>query len=82
MAHREKHGVLVIYIVSGASFRGVTWLRPKFVLMGGRVSGYATTGMWRPEGANPVPTWRTCSENDLIPYLMGYVASAYSWSVG
>jgi hypothetical protein len=74
MARREKHRVLVIYIVSGASFRGLTWLRPKLVLMGGRVSGYATTGMWRPEGANPVPTWRTCSENVTMPYLMGYVA--------
>ena len=36
------------------SFRGPTWLKPKLVLMGGRVSGYDTVaGMWRPGGANP-----------------------------
>ena len=48
------------------------------VLMGGRVSVYATTGMWRPEGANLfVPTWRTCSQKLQKPYLMGYVAFWY-----
>jgi hypothetical protein len=51
-------------------------------LMGGRVSGYATAGMWRPEGANLfVPTWRTCSQKLHKPILMGFVASPFGWTL-
>jgi hypothetical protein len=48
MARREKHRVLVFL----NCLRSLTWLRPKMVLMGGRVSGYAIAGMWRSEGPN------------------------------
>ncbi len=75
MARREKHRVLDFCIVSGATFRGLlTWLMPKLVLMGGRVSGYASIGnvvaRRREQFRRGAPDLRELQ----YPNLMSYVA--------
>jgi hypothetical protein len=74
MARREKYRVLDFCIVSGATFRGLTWLMPKLVLMGGRVSGYASIGnvaaRRRKQFRRGAPDLRELQ----YPNLIGYVA--------
>jgi hypothetical protein len=53
------------------------------VLMGGRVSGYAIAGMWRPEGYNSDVAHLQSEASETIPYgVRGLLVSDGAWPFG